>query len=123
MNEHVVFQPTIIRTSRGLSIAGTRITLYQIIDYIKANKSPERIRDDFRLTVKQTSDALQYIEAHKAEVEAEYMQVVRDAEAERQYWEEHNRQRIARIAKQPSVPGQEKIRAKLRDVKKDPGMV
>ncbi|NEP62676.1 MAG: DUF433 domain-containing protein, partial [Symploca sp. SIO2G7] len=28
-------QETIIRTERGLTIAGTRITLYDVIDYIK----------------------------------------------------------------------------------------
>jgi hypothetical protein len=30
MSKNVRFRPTVIRTDRGLSIAGTRITLYQI---------------------------------------------------------------------------------------------
>jgi len=30
-------QPTIIRTERGLTIAGTRITLYDVMDYITPN--------------------------------------------------------------------------------------
>lgn len=121
MSECAIFQPTIVRTSRGLSIAGTRITLYQIIDYLKADKSPELIRDDFRLTVKQTADVLKYIETHKAEVEIEYNQVVSDSEAERRYWEERNRELIARIAKLPPKPGQEKIRAKVRELKEKLG--
>lgn len=29
--------PAIIRTERGLSIAGTRITLYDVMDYVTAN--------------------------------------------------------------------------------------
>lgn len=122
MNESALFNPTVVRTSRGLSVAGTRITLYQIMDYVKANEPPERIRDDFRLTIKQTDDIIRYIETHKAEVEAEYQQVLRDAEMERRYWEERNRERIARIAQQTPKPGQEKIRAKLKATKQELGM-
>ena len=28
-------QPVVVRTTRGLSIRGTRITLYSIVDYVK----------------------------------------------------------------------------------------
>ena len=48
MKDKIFSHPTVVRTSRGLSIAGTRITLYQIMDYLKANEPPEVIRDDFR---------------------------------------------------------------------------
>lgn len=122
MNETTLFKPTVVRTDRGLSIAGTRITLYQIMDYLKADKSPETIRDDFRLTVKQTSDVIKYIETHKAEVDAEYRQVVREAETERRYWEDRNRERMAMIAKRPPKPGQEAIRTKLKAAKEKLGM-
>ncbi|OQX02682.1 MAG: DUF433 domain-containing protein [Desulfobacteraceae bacterium IS3] len=120
MIETVNDKSAVIRSSRGLSIEGTRITLYQIMDFLKAGYSPEMIRDDFRLTVKQTADVVKYIETHKAEVESEYQQVVRDAEAERQYWEEHNRERLSQIAKMPLRPGQEQFRAKLRSVREKP---
>jgi hypothetical protein len=30
-------QPVVVRTERGLSISGTRTTLYQVMDYIKAD--------------------------------------------------------------------------------------
>jgi hypothetical protein len=36
-------QPTIIRTERGLTISGTRITLYDVMDYIKAQYPPKFI--------------------------------------------------------------------------------
>jgi len=36
MSEAKQQQPTVVRTSRGLSIAGTRITLYSILDYVHA---------------------------------------------------------------------------------------
>ena len=41
MTEYILRQPTVVRTERGLSIAGTRITLYQIMDYLKAQQPPE----------------------------------------------------------------------------------
>lgn len=33
MSDNNGFQPTVVRTERGLSVAGTRITLYAIMDY------------------------------------------------------------------------------------------
>ncbi len=122
MAEIINPQPTVVRTSRGLSIAGTRITLYSLMDYIKAGKSAETIRDDFRLTIKQTADALDYIEKHRAEVETEYEQVLKEAEEEQQYWEERNRERFAQIAALPPKPGQEEIRAKLQATKTKLGL-
>jgi uncharacterized protein (DUF433 family) len=106
-------QPTIIRTERGLAIAGTRITLYQIMDYLKAEWSPKRIRDWHNFTEQQIDDVMAYIAEHKAEVEVEYQQVLQEAEEIRRYWEERNRERFARIAALPPKPGQEAIRAKL----------
>ena len=34
-------QATIIRTERGLTISGTRLTLYDVIDFLKAEYSPK----------------------------------------------------------------------------------
>ena len=106
--------PSIIRTERGLTIAGTRITLYDVMDYLVGDWLPTLIRDRLNLTDRQVADALNYIEANRAEVEAEYQQVLREAEETRQYWEERNRERIAQIAATPPKPGQEAIRAKLQ---------
>jgi hypothetical protein len=39
--------PTVVRTSRGLSVAGTRITLYSIMDCVVAGWPPKLIRDRF----------------------------------------------------------------------------
>src|SRR5512136_1676569 len=99
MPEQTIFSPTVVRTSRGLTVAGTRITLYSIMDYVKAGKPPEVIRDAFKLTIKQTRDVLEYIHAHQEEVEAEYQQVLAEAEQERRYWEERNRERFASLQK------------------------
>ena len=109
-----IYKPTVIRTDRGLTIAGTRITLYQIMDYIKDNESPEVIRDHFHLTIKQTSDVMNYIHTHYDEVEKEYERILKQSEDNRKYWSERNRERFAQIALKPE---HKEIRAKLNQWK------
>jgi uncharacterized protein (DUF433 family) len=106
--------PTVIRTERGLTIAGTRITLYDVMDYVTADWPSKLIRDRLNLTDQQITDVMDYIATHRAEVEAEYQDVLREAQANRQYWDERNRERFAQIAALPPKPGQEALREKLR---------
>lgn len=106
-NEHI------IRTERGLTIASTRITLYDVIDYLKADYPHKYIRDVFNLTDEQMNGVLAYIEAHQVEVEAEYQDILQMAEEIRQYWQERNRDRLARIAAAPPRAGYEAVRVKL----------
>ena len=113
MSDAVDQQTTVVRTSRGLSIAGTRITLYSIMDHVTAGLSREYIRDIFRLTDEQIDDVLRYIDEHRAQVEGEYQEVLRQAEEEQRYWEERNRELFARIAAIPPKPEHAAIHAKL----------
>jgi uncharacterized protein (DUF433 family) len=108
-----IHQPTVVRTSRGLSVAGTRITLYSIMDYVTAGWPPKLIRDWLNLSDQQIANVMAYIDEHRAEVEAEYQQVLQEAEENRRYWEEYNRERFACIAELPARPEQAAIRAKL----------
>jgi uncharacterized protein (DUF433 family) len=108
-------QSVIIRTERGNQIAGTRITLYDVMDYLKAQYPPKFIRDIFNLTDEQISAALSYIDLHQAEVEAEYQEVLQTAEEIWRYWEERNREHFARIAAAPPRPGYEAVRAELQE--------
>lgn len=110
-------QPGIIRTERGLTIAGARITLYDVMDFLKAQYPPKLIRDKFNLTNEQLGAALSYIEVNRSQVEAEYQEVLATREEIRQYWEERNRERFARIATMPRQPGQEILWAKLEEQK------
>ncbi|NCR01199.1 MAG: DUF433 domain-containing protein [Microcystis aeruginosa L211-101] len=110
-------QSAIIRTERGLTIAGTRITLYDVMDYLKAQYPPKLIREKLGLNDRQIDSALAYIETHCTEVEAEYQECLQTATEIRQYWEERNRERFAKIAAMPPKPGQETIRAKLQEWK------
>lgn len=106
-------QVTVVRTDRGLSISGTRITLYDVMDYVTAGWPAHLIRDRLQLTGQQISDVLAYIEAHRAEVEQEYQAVVRTAAENRCYWEERHRERIAGSTPPPK-PEQAELWAKLQ---------
>ncbi len=110
-------KPTIIRTERGLTISGTRITLYDVMDYVTAQYPSKFIRSLFDLTDDQMNAALSYIEANRAEVEAEYQVVLKQAQENRQYWEERNREHFAHVEAMPPKPGREALWAKLQEQK------
>jgi hypothetical protein len=65
---------------------------------------------------------LEYIAQHPEQVEEEYQEVLRPAEANRAYWEERNRERLLAISKQPPSPGKEALHAKLNKLKSELGM-
>ena len=50
MSETGELQPAVVRNKRGLSINGTRITLYDVMDYLQAGLSPEEIQEWLPLT-------------------------------------------------------------------------
>lgn len=104
----------IIRTERGLTISGTRITLYDVMDYVTAQYPPKFIRSLFNLTDAQINAALAYIQLNRAEVEAEYQVVLKEAAELQKYYEEQNRELIANIAKMPPPPGREAVWEKLQ---------
>jgi uncharacterized protein (DUF433 family) len=115
MTSHPNGQAAIIRTERGLTITGTRTSIYDVIDLLKVHYPPKLIRDTFNLTDAQINAVLSYIETNQAQVEAEYQEVLKNREEIRQYWEDRNRDRIARIAAMPHKLGQEAFWAKLEE--------
>jgi uncharacterized protein (DUF433 family) len=110
-------QPKIIRTERGLTISGTRITLYDVMDYLTAQYPPKFICSLLHLTDEQINAALSYIEANRLEVETEYQIVLKQAEENRRYWQERNREHAARVATMPPKAGREILWAKLQQQK------
>jgi uncharacterized protein (DUF433 family) len=110
-------QAFITRTERGLAIAGTRITLYDVMDYVTAQYPAKFICDLFDLSEAEITAALDYIETHRSEVEAEYQQVLREGEELRLYYEERNRDRLAHIATLPAPAGLEAAWEKLQIAK------
>jgi uncharacterized protein (DUF433 family) len=109
--------PTVVRTSRGLTVGGTRLTIYQLTDHFKEGDSDDLVQEWYRLSPQQLADIHGYIDEHREEVEAEYQEVLRNAEEDRRYWEERNRERFEEIERLPKTPEQQAIRAKIAELK------
>ena len=114
MPETNTLQKTVVRTPGGLFVAGTRITLYDVMDYLVADWPPHLIRHWLNLTERQMADVLQYIDRHRAEFEAEYQQVLQQAADIRHYWDVRHQEWGERMAATLPMPGQEAARAKLQ---------
>jgi uncharacterized protein (DUF433 family) len=56
-------------------IAGTRITVWDIVHYLEKGRSPEYIAAVLPLTVEQVQAAIQYIAEHREEVMAVHRQI------------------------------------------------
>ena len=66
----------IINRGRGAEIAGTRITVYDVLDYRKVGWHRDRIAALFRLSSAQIQAAFDYIDAHQDEVMAAYERIL-----------------------------------------------
>lgn len=88
----------ITRTERGLTISGTRITLYDVMDYVKAQYPSKFIQGLFELTDEQINVALSYIEVNYDAVEAEYAQVIQETKELQVYYANQNRDRLISTA-------------------------
>ncbi len=62
----------IIKTGRGPEIAGTRITVYDVLEYYQAGWHRDMIADTLSLSSRQVEAAICYIEEHRDEVMADY---------------------------------------------------
>lgn len=109
--------PTVIRTTRGLTVGGSRLTIYQLMDHFKAGHADALVQEWYKLTPQQLADIHRYLNEHHDEVEAEYQEVVQNAEAERRYWEERNRERFEEIRRKPLTPEQAVMRARLDELR------
>jgi uncharacterized protein (DUF433 family) len=69
-------QARIIDRGRGPEIEGTRLTVYDVFEYLRADWHPTAIAGLFRLSSHQVQAAVHYIASHKVAVEAEYQQIM-----------------------------------------------
>jgi len=107
--------PTVVRTERGLVVKGTRLTLYQIMDYLLAGHSREVILEDHPwLSAEQLNDVLHYIEDNREAFEAEYERVVEYDEEVRRYWEERNREQMSQFNPDALSPERRAVWDKLQ---------
>jgi uncharacterized protein (DUF433 family) len=66
----------IIKTGSTPRIDGSRITVFDVLDYHKHGWQPSDIADLFNLSTCQIEVAIEYIEAHKTEVMADYQRIL-----------------------------------------------
>lgn len=66
----------IIDRGRGPEIEGTRITVYDVMDYLQEGWRYDQIAGLFRLPPDDIQAAIQYIEVRHAEVMADYQQIL-----------------------------------------------
>jgi uncharacterized protein (DUF433 family) len=83
----------VVQTSRGPSIKGTRLTIYSLMEYLKDGWTPKHTAQWFNLTPEEMDEVLAYLKENEAEVEADYAEVMAEAEAQRIYWTERNKDR------------------------------
>lgn len=69
-------ESVIVNRGRGPEISGTRITVYDVMDYYTAGWHRDEIAALFRLASRDVEAAIDYIEAHKEEVTAEYQKIL-----------------------------------------------
>ncbi len=75
-----MLEAKIIDRGRGPEIAGTRITVYDILDYHKVGWHRDLIAATLELSSQQVEAAILYIEEHRDEVMADYEEMLaRDA--------------------------------------------
>ncbi|MCC7118701.1 MAG: hypothetical protein IT310_09265 [Anaerolineales bacterium] len=103
---------TVVRAAGGLTIKGSRLTLFAIMDEIREGNSLKNVRDLYELTDEEMLDVLDYIHLHKADVEKEYQSALKSAEENRKYWDEKNQEQLGRIYVQRDV-----VRAKLHELR------
>lgn len=106
--------PTVIRTEHGLTVAGTRITLYAILDYIHAEWPPSLVQQWLDLSDQQMADVLDYLAEHRADVEQEYQQVLQQASALRRYWDARLTAHLAQRPERPLSAEQASLRARFQ---------
>jgi uncharacterized protein (DUF433 family) len=66
----------IIDRGRGPEIDGTRITVYHVMDYIRAGAPLEQAADDLGISLDQAKAAAEYINEHREAVSAEYDRIL-----------------------------------------------
>ena len=105
------------RNEAGLFITGTRISLYDVMDFEIAQYPAKFIANMLNLSQAQVQAALEYIETHRTEVESEYQSILTEASELQAYWQEQNRELNDRVAALPAPIGQEVAWQKLQDQK------
>ena len=71
-----VSEPRINDRGDGPKIAGTRITVYTVLEYVRAGRTRDWIAAMLNLSSQQVQTAMDYIDAHSDAVGAEYERIL-----------------------------------------------
>jgi uncharacterized protein (DUF433 family) len=93
----------IIERGRGPEIKGTRITVYDIVDYWKKGWRYDQIAGLFRLPPDDVQEAIRYIEEHQDEVMHDYQAIV----------ERHRNHEYSSEVKEKLLHSRQKFQARL----------
>ncbi len=66
----------IVDRGDGPKIEGSRVTVYAVLEYLEKKRSREWIAATLGLSSRQVQAAIDYIEEHRAEVQAEYEKIM-----------------------------------------------
>ena len=110
--------PLIEETPRGPSIAGTRITIYSVMDYLRGDWDRDFVKRVMAITDEQLDAVLEYIAQHKEEVERNYQRILRRSEELRA---RYKKLQMERSPFPPDMPEEEKralMRQRIAEMKK-----
>ena len=69
-------EPRIVDRGDGPKIEGTRITVYTVLEYLRAGRSRDWIAAMLNLSSHQVQAAMDYIRDHETQVSAEYEKIL-----------------------------------------------
>lgn len=101
-------EPRVAERGDGPKIDGTRITVYTVLEYLRAGRTRDWIAATLNLSSRQVQVAIDYIAEHQAEVDAAYEKILaRIRKGNAPHVEQQlraNREKVkARLAKQETT--------------------
>lgn len=74
--DETVIKPQVIDRGDGPKITGTRITVYTVLEYLRAGRTRDWIAAMLQLSSEQVQVAIDYIRDHDTQINAEYDTIV-----------------------------------------------
>ena len=109
--------PLIVENERGTCIAGTRTTVYSVMDYVVAGHDREYTLRFLPITAEQLEAAYEYIEQHRAEVESNYARILQREEEARLRSEQLVRERSPFPPDMPLEEREARLRQRFAELK------
>ncbi len=79
-------QSLMVQTQKGWCIAGTRLTVYDVLFYVRQGWSGNRIQQWLRLSDRQLTEALQLIAEQQSVIEADYQAIIHYDQEKQTFW-------------------------------------